>query len=55
MEYDFRQLCADLLDQIDSLPFEYGWKGNVIGDLADLDFELIDRARAALDATKEAG
>jgi hypothetical protein len=49
---DFRALCAELVDEWDSLPWEYDWKGNPVslGESVDLDFSVVDRARAALAA-----
>ncbi len=45
---DWRALCAELLQAIDDLPWEYDWKGNPVGPLAEIDDAPFERARAAL-------
>ena len=48
MTTDFRALCAELLQAIDNLPWEYDWKGRPVGPFADVDEGPFERARAAL-------
>jgi hypothetical protein len=47
---DYKQLCAELVDAWDDLPWHYDWKGNLIGlaDGCQLDDSAVERARAAL-------
>jgi hypothetical protein len=45
---DFRALCAELLEAIDDLPWQYDWKGNPVGPLAEVDDAPFERASAAL-------
>jgi len=48
MTTDFRALCAELLQAWDDLPWEYDWKGNPVGPLAEIDDTPFEHARAAL-------
>ena len=48
MTTDYRALCAELLQAWDDLPWEYDWKGNPVGPLAEIDDTPFDRARTAL-------
>jgi hypothetical protein len=48
MTTDYRALCAELLQAWDDLPWEYDWKGNPVGPLAEIDDTPFEHARAAL-------
>ena len=45
---DFRALCAELVEAWDGLPWEFDWRGNLVGPFANIDEEPFERARAAL-------
>lgn len=46
---DYKQLCAELVEAWDELPWQYDWKGNLTGlDGYPPDDSAIERARAAL-------
>ena len=45
---DWRALCAELLKAVDDMPWEYDWRGEPVGPLAEIDEAPFDRARAAL-------
>jgi hypothetical protein len=45
---DWRALCAELLKAVDDMPWEYDWRGEPVGPLAEIDEAPFDRARTAL-------
>ena len=48
MSTDWKALCAELLQAVDEMPWQYDWKGNPVGPLAEIDEAPFARARAAL-------
>jgi len=52
---DYRAALAALLQAIDDLPWEYDWRGNPVGVLAELDDAPLERARALLAAPEAVG
>jgi hypothetical protein len=55
MTTDYRALCAELLQAWDDLPWEYDWKGNPVGPLAEIDDTPFERARTALSQPEPVG
>jgi hypothetical protein len=45
---NWRELCAELLQAVDDLPWQYDWKGEPVGPLAEIDEGPFERARALL-------
>jgi hypothetical protein len=45
---DWRALCAELLKAVVCMPWEYDWRGEPVGPLAEIEEAPFDRARAAL-------
>ena len=45
---DWRALCAELLKAVDDMPWEYDWRGEPVGPLAEIDEAPFERARTAL-------
>jgi hypothetical protein len=48
MADDLRALLAALVEAVDALPFEFNWKGEPTGPLAEFDDGPLERARTAL-------